>query len=43
MQDDQTSARSLIGQKRRLILIVTAHLMIVGSFFAATLLWGNFG
>jgi hypothetical protein len=44
MQEEQKQVNELSPQvrKRRLIQIVIAHLLIVGSFFVASFLWGNF-
>ncbi len=43
MQAEKNLALPKLDRKRRLKLIVIAHLLIVGSFFVATFLWGNFG
>jgi hypothetical protein len=43
--DARTRAKQgLLAQdrKRRLWLIVIAHLLIVGTFFVASFIWGNF-
>ena len=43
MDQEQKSKVLPQDSKRRLKRIVIVHLMIVGSFFAASFLWGNFG
>jgi hypothetical protein len=43
--DARTGAKqglSAQDRKRRLWLIVIAHLLIVGTFFVASFIWGNF-
>jgi len=42
MQEEQNLALPQLDRKRRLKLIIIAHLLIVGSFFVATFFWGNF-
>jgi hypothetical protein len=39
---EQNRGLSAQDRKRRLWLIVIAHLLIVGTFFAASFIWGNF-
>ena len=43
MQEQEQGKGSAQDRKRRLWLIVIAHLLIVGTFFAASFLWGDFG
>ena len=43
MQEQEQSRGSAQDRKRRLWLIVIAHLLVVATFFAATFVWGNFG
>jgi len=42
MQEQKQGSGSGQNRKRRLWLIVIAHLLIVGTFFVASFLWGNF-
>ncbi len=42
MQEEPKGALSPQHRRRRLKRIVIAHFVIVGSFFAASFLWGNF-
>jgi hypothetical protein len=41
-EQEQNRGLSAQYRKRRLWLIVIAHLLIVGTFFAASFIWGNF-
>jgi hypothetical protein len=43
MQEEEQGSRLRRDRKRRLWLIVIAHLLIVGTFFVASFLWGDFG
>ena len=40
--DEQHRNLSESDRKRRLKLIVVAHLLVVGTFFVAAFIWGNF-
>jgi len=41
-EQEQNRGLSAQDRKRRLWLIVIAHLLVAGAFFAAAILWGNF-
>jgi len=43
MQEQEQSRGAAQDRKRRLWLIVIAHLLIAATFFAATFVWGKFG
>ena len=43
MQEDQHEDSPTSAERRkRLVWIVGAHLLVVGTFFVATFYWGNF-
>jgi len=41
-EQEQNRGLSAQDRKRRLWLIVIAHLLIAGTFFAASFIWGSF-
>ena len=42
LESGQGSESSAKDRRRRLAKIVIAHLLVVGAFFVASFIWGNF-